>query len=66
MQSATLDVPSKVLTVTDRTDKTTAPALRTVVQKTGYDADALPADAPAYTRLPKCCKKPSTPHSDGK
>jgi mercuric ion binding protein len=66
VQSATLDVPSKVLTVTYRTDKTTAPALRTAVQKTGYDADELPADARAYTRLPECCKKTSAAHSDAK
>lgn len=66
VQSATLDVPSKVLSVTYRPDKTTAPALRAAVQKTGYDADQLPADARAYTRLPECCKKTNAVHADTK
>ena len=57
VQSALLDVPSNVLTVTYRPDKTTPEALRTAVQKTGYDADELTAEARAYNRLPDCCKK---------
>jgi mercuric ion binding protein len=64
VQSASLDVPSKVLTVTYRTDKTTPAALRTAVQKTGYDADELTADARAYNRLPDCCKKTNNVHTD--
>ena len=66
VQSATLDVPSKVLTVTYRAGKTSIPTLRTAVQKTGYDADELPADTRAYTRLPACCKKNNAVHTDGK
>ena len=62
VQSATLDVPTKVLTVTYKTDKTTPTALRTAVQKTGYDADELTADARAYNRLPDCCKKTNAVH----
>ena len=62
VQSATLDVPSKVLTVSYRADKTNEAALRTAVQKTGYDADALTADARAYNRLPDCCKKTNPVH----
>ncbi|MDO7852072.1 heavy-metal-associated domain-containing protein [Hymenobacter convexus] len=62
VQSAVLDVPSKVLTVTYKTDKTTPAALRTAVQKTGYDADDLTADARAYNRLPDCCKKTNAVH----
>ena len=64
VQTATLDVPSKVLTVTYRPDKTNAPALRTAVQKTGYDADELTADTRAYSRLPECCKKTNAVHAD--
>ena len=64
VQTATLDVPSKVLTVTYRSDKTTPAALRTAVQKTGYDADEQTADARAYNRLPDCCKKTNSVHSD--
>ena len=62
VQSASLDVPSKVLTVTYRPDKTTPEALRAAVQKTGYDADALTADTRAYNRLPDCCKKTNPVH----
>ncbi|RSK47007.1 heavy-metal-associated domain-containing protein [Hymenobacter rigui] len=62
VQSATLDVPSKMLTVTYRPDKTTPAALRSAVQKTGYDADDQTADARAYDRLPDCCKKTNSTH----
>ena len=62
VQAASLDVPSKVLTVTYNPAKTTPAALRTAVQKTGYDADALTADARAYDRLPECCKKTNEVH----
>ena len=62
VQSAVLDVPSKVLTVTYKADKTNPAALRTAVQKTGYDADELTADARAYSRLPDCCKKTNATH----
>ena len=64
VQEATLDVPSKVLTVAYRPDKTTPEALRTAVQRTGYDADGQPADQRAYDRLPDCCKKNSTEHPE--
>ena len=62
VQSAVLDVPSQVLTVTYRADKTSPDALRTAVQKTGYDADNVTADARAYNRLPDCCKKTNAVH----
>ncbi|MET4107113.1 heavy-metal-associated domain-containing protein [Hymenobacter sp. UYP22] len=62
VQAATLDVPSKILTVTYRPDKTTPAALRTAVQKTGYDAGDQTAEARAYDRLPDCCKKTNSTH----
>ena len=62
VQAANLDVPSKVLTVTYNPAKTTPEVLRTAVQKTGYDADAVTADARAYDRLPDCCKKTAAAH----
>ncbi|MBC6988601.1 heavy-metal-associated domain-containing protein [Hymenobacter sp. BT491] len=64
VQEANLDVPSKVLTVTYRPDKTNPDALRAAVQRTGYDADDKPADARAYNRLPDCCKKTNNVHTD--
>jgi len=63
VQAAVLDVPTQVLTVTYRADKTSPEALRAAVQKTGYDADAQPADARAYSRLPECCKKTNAVHT---
>lgn len=62
VQTAQLDVPSKVLTVTYRPDKTSPEALRSAVQRTGYDADMQTADARAYDRLPECCKKTNAVH----
>ncbi|MGI4885108.1 MAG: heavy-metal-associated domain-containing protein [Janthinobacterium lividum] len=62
VQSATLDVPTKVLTVNYRPEKTNIAALRTAVQKTGYDADDQTAEARAYSRLPECCKKTAAAH----
>lgn len=63
VQAAVLDVPTQVLTVTYRPDKTSPENLRTAVQKTGYDADTQPADARAYDRLPDCCKKTNAVHT---
>jgi len=62
VQAAHLDVPSKVLTVTYNPAKTSTAALRTAVQKTGYDADEATADNRAYERLPECCKKTNATH----
>jgi cation transport ATPase len=65
VQAANLDVPTQMLTVTYRPDKTNPAALRTAVQRTGYDVDTQPADARAYAKLPECCKKTNGVHSDG-
>ena len=65
VQAANLDVSSKLLTISYRPEKTTPEALRTAVQRTGYDADNKTADARAYDRLPDCCKKTNATHSDG-
>ena len=62
VQATHLDVASKMLTVTYNPAKTTPAALRTAVQKTGYDADEATADARAYDRLPECCKKTNSTH----
>ncbi|TGE25330.1 copper chaperone [Hymenobacter aquaticus] len=62
VQEAHLDVASQVLTVAYRPDKTTPDALRTAVQRTGYDADTQVAEPRAYDRLPDCCKKTNSVH----
>jgi hypothetical protein len=33
--------------------------LKTAIANTGYDAEEIKADAEAYNKLPKCCKKPT-------
>jgi copper chaperone CopZ len=65
VQEAHLDVASQVLTVSYRPDKTSPTALRTAVQRTGYDADSQPAEPRAYDRLPDCCKKTNAVHGEG-
>lgn len=57
VKSSNLDVKSQMLTVTYRTDKTNAEAIKKAVTATGYDADEIPANARAYERLNDCCKK---------
>lgn len=53
----TLDVPSKVLTVTYNPEKTSSEKIKQAVSKLGYDADDMVADSVTYTKLPECCKK---------
>ncbi len=52
-----LDVDSKILTVTYNPGKTTPEKIKQAVAKIGYDADGVPADTSAYSKLPECCKK---------
>ncbi|KAA9339102.1 heavy-metal-associated domain-containing protein [Hymenobacter busanensis] len=63
VQAAVLDVPTQVLTVQYRADKTSPDALRAAVAATGYDADKLTANDKAYDRLPECCKKTNAVHT---
>jgi len=57
VESVSLNVDTKVLTVVYNSDKTTPEKLRTAVSKIGYDADDIPADPKAYLKLNDCCKK---------
>ena len=57
VQSTVLDVPGKVLIITYHPTKTSSAALRTAVQKTGYDTDDQTAETHAYNRLPDCYRK---------
>lgn len=57
-----LDVPTKVLTVTYNTDKTSPEKIKQAVSKLGYDADEVKADSIAYTKLPSCCKAGAHDH----
>jgi periplasmic mercuric ion binding protein len=62
IETAVLDVPSQMLTVHFNPSKTSAEKIKKAVTKTGYDADAVPADIRAYNRLDDCCKKDKGVH----
>ncbi len=62
VKEVSLNVQTKMLTVTYKTSKTDPEKLRTAVTKIGYDADDKTADAKAYEKLPACCKKGNETH----
>ncbi len=64
VKTSSLDVPSKVVTVTYNPKKTDLAKIKQAINKSGYDADELPADAKAYEALEECCKKEAAPHVD--
>jgi copper chaperone CopZ len=64
IKTATLDVPSQIVTVTYNPKKTDADRIKKAINQTGYDADQLPADAKAYDRLDDCCKKDKGVHEN--
>ncbi len=64
VKSSSLDVPSKVVTVTYNPKKTDLAKIKQAINKSGYDADELPADAKAYEALDDCCKKDAAAHVD--
>lgn len=57
VKKSSLDVDSKILTVTYNPAKITPEQIRKAVAKSGYDADDVPADPKAYKKLDACCKK---------
>lgn len=57
VESAKLDVDTKVVAVKYDGSKTNADAIKTAITKSGYDADDMPADKAAYDHLDGCCKK---------
>lgn len=57
VKTSSLDVDSKMLTVTFDPKKTSADKIKTAITKAGYDADDKVADAKAYEHLDACCKK---------
>jgi periplasmic mercuric ion binding protein len=64
VESANLDVSSKVVTVAYNPKKTSLEKIKKAINESGYDADEMPADAKAYDRLEDCCKKDQAPHHD--
>lgn len=57
VKNAVLDLKTKEVTIVYDLKKINPDKLRTVISKTGYDADRLQADPKAYSKLPKCCQK---------
>lgn len=53
-----VDFKQKRATVTYLADRTNLENIKTAIANTGYDAEEIKADAEAYNKLPKCCKKP--------
>ena len=62
VKSVELDDETKIVTITYKTAKTNPEKLRKAISDLGYDADDVEADANAYAKLPKCCKKDVKPH----
>jgi periplasmic mercuric ion binding protein len=60
VKESSLDVDSKVLTVTYNPNKTSPEKIKLAITKAGYDADEMPADVRAYDNLDACCKKDAT------
>jgi mercuric ion binding protein len=55
--ASALDIKTSVLTVNYDPTKTTPEKIRKAVTMAGYDADDMPADPSAYSKLDACCKK---------
>jgi cation transport ATPase len=62
VKEVSVDLETKEIAITYRTDKTDPDKLRKAVSKIGYDADDVEADPKAYEKLPACCKKDAPPH----
>lgn len=58
IQAVNVDYKKKTTTVTFLTDRNNIEQIKTAIANAGYDADDVTADETAYTKLPKCCKKP--------
>jgi periplasmic mercuric ion binding protein len=57
VKEVSLDLDTKVVTVVYNPNKTDEEKIRIAITKIGYDADSIPADSVAYSKLPNCCKK---------
>jgi periplasmic mercuric ion binding protein len=59
VQKAVVDFKKKTTKVTFVKDRTNIENIKTAIANAGYDADDVTAEAEAYKKLPKCCKKPA-------
>ncbi|HNW69699.1 MAG TPA: heavy metal-associated domain-containing protein [Bacteroidales bacterium] len=58
IKNVSLDLETKVVTVSYNPKKTNPDKIRTIINNLGYDADDTKANKEAYDKLPPCCKKP--------
>jgi periplasmic mercuric ion binding protein len=58
VKKSTLDLETKIVTVTYNPEKTTPEKIREAIANIGYDADKVMANQRAFNKLPKCCQKP--------
>jgi copper chaperone CopZ len=62
IKDISLDVDTKIATVTYNPAKTNPTDIRKAISKLGYDADTIQANPVAYAKLPPCCKKEAKKH----
>lgn len=62
IESANLDLTSKILTVSYDPKKISSEKIKKAVANTGYDADEVDANPEAYEKLSSCCKKTAAAH----
>jgi periplasmic mercuric ion binding protein len=55
--SSSLDLKTRIVTVTYNPKKIAPAKIRDIISRTGYDADDVKARQGAYKRLPECCRK---------
>lgn len=58
IQKVNVDFRKKVTKVTFVAERTNIENVKAAIANAGYDADDVTAEADAYKKLPKCCKKP--------
>lgn len=59
VKSSSLNLKTKILTVSYNPKKTNPETIKKAINKVGYDADDKLFEQSAYDKLPACCKKPA-------
>lgn len=62
VKDVAVNLETKVISVTYRTDKTDKEKIKKAITNIGYDSDEMMANETAYEKLPACCKKDAPPH----
>ncbi len=64
VQSATLDLTDKKMTLVYNPKKTNKTKLQNAISKVGYDADEVVANQKSHDALPGCCRKTAAAHDE--